>query len=323
MNMCSSAREFVVQNFQTFCWSFSHAVMDVTLETRAEPVKMGERTYEPCEAGANAETVDEEVDEEVEEEVEEEGLNEEIADHSTTKKKRKKKKKKNAQASVAADDLVTAGESETDVVEEVLDVEEKDEAVDVDEKDEAVDVEEKDEAVDVDEKQEAGDVDEKDEAVDVDEKQEAGDVDEKDEAVDVDEKQEVPRRTCVVVPSPGQSPVPSPSVVVKDAVKDAVKKGTTILGTASTPISSSMDSRKAWCLDIKELSVAEKAVDREIPYGKLVKMTVDDCEGIDWERREDYLSEQEFVDVFKMTRDAFKQLVAWRRLSLKKKVGLF
>ncbi len=288
--------------------------MDVTLETRAEPVKMGERTYEPCEAGANAETVDEEVDEEVEEEVEEEGLNEEIADHSTTKKKRKKKKKKNAQASVAADDLVTAGESETDVVEEVLDVEEKDEAVDVDEKDEAVDVEEKDEAVDVDEKQEA---------VDVDEKQEAGDVDEKDEAVDVDEKQEVPRRTCVVVPSPGQSPVPSPSVVVKDAVKDAVKKGTTILGTASTPISSSMDSRKAWCLDIKELSVAEKAVDREIPYGKLVKMTVDDCEGIDWERREDYLSEQEFVDVFKMTRDAFKQLVAWRRLSLKKKVGLF
>ena len=264
--------------------------MDVTLETRAEPVKMGERTYEACEAGANAETVEEEVDEEVEEE----GLNEEIADHSTTKKKRKKKK--NAQASVAADDLVTAGESETDVVEEVLDVEEKDEAVDVDEKDEAVDV---------------------------DEKQEAGDVDEKDEAVDVDEKQEVPRRTCVVVPSPGQSPVPSPSVVVKDAVKDAVKKGTTILGTASTPISSSMDSRKAWCLDIKELSVAEKAVDREIPYGKLVKMTVDDCEGIDWERREDYLSEQEFVDVFKMTRDAFKQLVAWRRLSLKKKVGLF
>ena len=257
--------------------------MDVTLETRAEPVKMGERTYEPCEAGANAETVEEEVDEEVEEE----GLNEEIADHSTTKKKRKKKKKKNAQASVAADDLVTAGESETDVVEKVLDVEEKDEAVDVEEKDEAVDVEEKD------------------------------------EAVDVDEKQEVPRRTCVVVPSPGQSPVPSPSVVVKDAVKDAVKKGTTILGTASTPISSSMDSRKAWCLDIKELSVAEKAVDREIPYGKLVKMTVDDCEGIDWERREDYLSEQEFVDVFKMTRDAFKQLVAWRRLSLKKKVGLF
>ena len=214
----------------------------------------------------------------VQEDVEEEGLNDEIADHSTTKKKRKKKKKKNAQASVAADDLVTAGESETDVVEEVLDVEEKDEAVDVDEKD---------------------------------------------EAVDVDEKQEVPRRTCVVVPSPGQSPVPSPSVVVKDAVKDAVKKGTTILGTASTPISSSMDSRKAWCLDIKELSVAEKAVDREIPYGKLVKMTVDDCEGIDWERREDYLSEQEFVDVFKMTRDAFKQLVAWRRLSLKKKVGLF
>ena len=244
--------------------------MDVTLETRAEPVKMGERTYEPCEGEANAETV--------EEEVEEEGLNEEIADHSTTKKKRKKKKKKNAQASVAADDLVTAGESETDVVEEVLDVEEKDEAVDVEEKQ---------------------------------------------EAVDVDEKQEVPRRTCVVVPSPGQSPVPSPSVVVKDAVKDAVKKGTTILGTASTPISSSMDSRKAWCLDIKELSVAEKAVDREIPYGKLVKMTVDDCEGIDWERREDYLSEQEFVDVFKMTRDAFKQLVAWRRLSLKKKVGLF
>ena len=102
-------------------------------------------------------------------------------------------------------------------------------------------------------------------------------------------------------------------------------KGTAILGTASTPISSSMDSRKAWCLDIKELSIKEKesAVDREIPYEKLVMMTNEDCEGIDWERREDYLSEEEFVEVFKLTRAAFKQLAAWRRLNLKKKVGLF
>ena len=52
-------------------------------------------------------------------------------------------------------------------------------------------------------------------------------------------------------------------------------------------------------------------------------MTVDECQGIAWERREDYLSEEEFVEVFEMTRAAFRSLAAWRRLLLKKKVGLF
>ena len=102
-------------------------------------------------------------------------------------------------------------------------------------------------------------------------------------------------------------------------------KVTAILGTASTPVSAAMASRKAWCLDTSSLSVDEKtaAVDREIPYGELVKMTVDECQGIAWERREDYLSEEEFVEVFEMTRAAFRSLAAWRRLLLKKKVGLF
>ena len=129
----------------------------------------------------------------------------------------------------------------------------------------------------------------------------------------------VPRRTCVVMPSPEQSPVPSP--------EPSINRQKTILGAsaASTPISSSMDSRKAWCLDTSALSGKEKTavIDRKIAYSKLLTMTVDDCEGIDWERREEYLSEDEFLKVFDVTREAFVKLARWRQLNLKKKVGLF
>ena len=116
------------------------------------------------------------------------------------------------------------------------------------------------------------------------------------------------RRTCVVVPSPTSS---------------QQKRSSTILGVdaASTPISSSMDSRKAWCLDTSAVSKSEGGVDKEIPYEELKNLRAED--GIDMTRREAYLSAEEFVKVFDRTREQFNQLAGWRQLQLKKKVGLF
>ena len=272
--------------------------MDVTLETRTEAVKTGEQVYEEAYEDPGAETFEAEVG------LESEGLNEPITDHATATAKKRKNKKKKKKASSETDDMVTARESQTEEANEVVLEEGEKEEGEEKTPSELVAVEEE------------GEEETPSELVAVEECP-AEEVHSTESEISHSKSSEgVPRRTCVVLPSPGQSPVPSPNAVVK---------GTAILGTASTPVSSSMDSRKAWCLDIKELSIKEEtaAVDREIPYEKLVEMTVDNCEGINWERREDYLSQEEFVEVFKLTRDAFKKLAAWRRLNLKKKVGLF
>ena len=287
--------------------------MDVTLETRTEAVKTGEQVYEEAYEDPGAETFEAEVG------LESEGLNEPITDHTTATAKKRKNKKKKKKASSETDDMVTARESQTEEANEVVEEEgEKEEEGEEKTPSELVAVEEGEEETpsELVAVEEEGEEETPLELVATEECP-AEEVHSSESEISHSKSSEgVPRRTCVVLPSPGQSPVPSPNAVVK---------GTAILGTASTPVSSSMDSRKAWCLDIKELSIKEEtaAVDREIPYEKLVEMTVDNCEGINWERREDYLSQEEFVEVFKLTRDAFKKLAAWRRLNLKKKVGLF
>lgn len=58
-----------------------------------------------------------------------------------------------------------------------------------------------------------------------------------------------------------------------------------------------------------------------LPYDELVKMRLED--GIDATRREDYLSEDEFAKVFGVSRDAFKQMPAWKQVQAKKKSNLF
>ena len=141
-----------------------------------------------------------------------------------------------------------------------------------------------------------------------------------------EEKAPIPlqRRTCVVVPSPTPSPTPSPSEVQQQQTQQTQqKRSSTILGVdaASTPISSSMDSRKAWCLDTSAVSKSEGGVDKEIPYEELKNLRAED--GIEMTRREAYLSAEEFVKVFDQTREQFNQLAGWRQLALKKKVGLF
>ena len=45
--------------------------------------------------------------------------------------------------------------------------------------------------------------------------------------------------------------------------------------------------------------------------------------GVDPAHREAHLSEADFEKYFKMTRDAFGGLAAWKQLQLKKKLGLF
>lgn len=58
-----------------------------------------------------------------------------------------------------------------------------------------------------------------------------------------------------------------------------------------------------------------------IPVGILKGLQLED--GIDPTRKPDYLSEQEYFQVFRMNRMSFALLPAWRQVNAKKNVGLF
>ena len=50
---------------------------------------------------------------------------------------------------------------------------------------------------------------------------------------------------------------------------------------------------------------------------------MDSSSGIDMERKESYLADGEFVEVFGMERGAFESMPLWKRQAAKKKAGLF
>lgn len=58
-----------------------------------------------------------------------------------------------------------------------------------------------------------------------------------------------------------------------------------------------------------------------LPCGIPAELKVES--GLDMTRKEDYLSPEEFEVVFKKTPAEFKALPLWKRLNLKKQVGLF
>ena len=100
---------------------------------------------------------------------------------------------------------------------------------------------------------------------------------------------------------------------VRHAIVNAEKKASSYM----------MDSRKAW-----DLSVAVRAEESKnaeitnvIPYERLKEMRAE--EGIDMTRKECYLSAEEFQSCFNQDLEAFNKLPMWRRILLKKKVGLF
>mmetsp|Transcript_16434 Transcript_16434/g.29675 ORF Transcript_16434/g.29675 Transcript_16434/m.29675 type:complete len:355 (-) Transcript_16434:250-1314(-) len=59
-----------------------------------------------------------------------------------------------------------------------------------------------------------------------------------------------------------------------------------------------------------------------VSYKELCSIRLED-KLVDPTRREDYLSESEFEEVFGMKREAYEKLPAWRKQQAKKKVGLF
>lgn len=58
-----------------------------------------------------------------------------------------------------------------------------------------------------------------------------------------------------------------------------------------------------------------------LPYDDLKSMRLED--GIDVTRKEDYLSDEDFKSVFKMTKESYATLPAWKRTQAKKSVLLF
>jgi lipoate-protein ligase A len=45
--------------------------------------------------------------------------------------------------------------------------------------------------------------------------------------------------------------------------------------------------------------------------------------GLDWTQREKYLSDADFLEVFKVSKEDFKAWPAWKKTQTKKKLGLF
>ncbi|KAG2498936.1 hypothetical protein HYH03_003126 [Edaphochlamys debaryana] len=58
-----------------------------------------------------------------------------------------------------------------------------------------------------------------------------------------------------------------------------------------------------------------------VPYEELLRLRLED--GIDATRKEDYLDGEEFKKVFKISREEFNNLPAWRRVQAKKTANLF
>eukprot|EP00884_Botryococcus_braunii_P011402 jgi/Botrbrau1/20262/Bobra.31_1s0047.1 len=68
-------------------------------------------------------------------------------------------------------------------------------------------------------------------------------------------------------------------------------------------------------------TLKHKPLENFLPYAELQSMTIQD--GIDPTQKQNYLSDSDFVEVFKMDRAAFAKLPQWRQLSLKKDRKLF
>ena len=58
-----------------------------------------------------------------------------------------------------------------------------------------------------------------------------------------------------------------------------------------------------------------------IPYAQLVNMRLED--GIAPEAKQEYLSPEEFQELFKMDKAAFDKLAKWKQADIKKKLHLF
>ena len=58
-----------------------------------------------------------------------------------------------------------------------------------------------------------------------------------------------------------------------------------------------------------------------IPYAELKEMGGES--GLEMHKKEAYLSDADFQEVFKMTRDEFEKMALWKKNNAKKSVGLF
>ena len=70
-------------------------------------------------------------------------------------------------------------------------------------------------------------------------------------------------------------------------------------------------------------SRADKAATLIFGLHTLVELQAGIPEGVDVSRKEDYLSDDEFLAAFGMSRGEFRDCKKWKQTSLKKKVGIY
>ncbi|VAH85358.1 unnamed protein product [Triticum turgidum subsp. durum] len=86
---------------------------------------------------------------------------------------------------------------------------------------------------------------------------------------------------------------------------------------------SEVDVAEPEALEVPEEQETEHVGEATFSYDRLISKSTDPIRGIDYKRREAYLSESEFQTVFGITKDAFYQQPGWKQELQKRKADLF
>ncbi|XP_020188812.1 villin-2 [Aegilops tauschii subsp. strangulata] len=88
-------------------------------------------------------------------------------------------------------------------------------------------------------------------------------------------------------------------------------------------VPSEVDVAEPEALEVPEEQETEHVGEATFSYDRLISKSTDPIRGIDYKRREAYLSESEFQTVFGITKDAFYQQPGWKQELQKRKADLF
>ncbi|KAJ0699842.1 putative villin headpiece, villin/Gelsolin, ADF-H/Gelsolin-like domain superfamily [Helianthus annuus] len=121
-------------------------------------------------------------------------------------------------------------------------------------------------------------------------------------------------------PAPAPDPAPDPAPVKSEEPENNEVSEAASETSEPNPETNEEES------SVKETDEEEKACEdtqSTYSYDQLISKSTNPVTGIDFKKRETYLSPEEFEEVFKMTKEKFYELPRWKQDHIKKKVDLF
>ncbi|VAH85378.1 unnamed protein product [Triticum turgidum subsp. durum] len=122
----------------------------------------------------------------------------------------------------------------------------------------------------------------------------------------------------------GQGSQRAAAVAALSSVLTAEQSGSSDnLKASKTSTTSEKNVAEPEALEVPEEQETEHVGEATFSYDRLISKSTDPIRGIDYKRREAYLSESEFQTVFGITKDAFYQQPGWKQELQKRKADLF